>query len=80
MRPAHMANFEENVEEMVETTREVAAVATESGGATRRRRRLVIDAMSDLLDLLVTPQPFACRVRTTTLFSQSLAPIQKVRD
>ena len=37
-----MADFEENVEEMVGTTREAAAVATESGGdktATRPRTR-----------------------------------------
>ena len=36
-----MADFEENIEEMVGTTREAAAVATESGGdetATRPRR------------------------------------------
>ena len=50
-----MADFEENVEEMVGMTREAAAVATESGGdetakrpgmrlavpGTRRRQRLV---------------------------------------
>ena len=38
-----MADFEENVEEMVGTTREAAAMATESGGdetATRPRTRL----------------------------------------
>ena len=29
-----MANFAENVEEMVGTTREAVAVATESGGAS----------------------------------------------
>ena len=37
-----MADVEENVEEMVRTTREAAAVATESGGdetATRPRTR-----------------------------------------
>ena len=39
-RPADMADFEENVEKMVGTTREAAA--TKSGGAaTKRRRRLV---------------------------------------
>ena len=37
-------------------------------------------AMSDLVDLLLTPHPFACRDRTTTLSSQSLASIQNVRD
>ena len=31
LQPADMANFKENVEEMVGTTREAAAVATESG-------------------------------------------------
>ena len=38
-----MADFEENVEEMVGMTREASAVATESGGdetATRPRTRL----------------------------------------
>ena len=33
LRPANMADFEENVVEMVGTTREAAAVATDSAGA-----------------------------------------------
>ena len=44
LQTAHMANFEENVEEMVEMTREAAAVAgrdsgaaTAGGGAAARR-------------------------------------------
>ena len=55
LRNLVMADFEENIEEMVGTAREAAAVATESGGdetatrprtrptvpGTRRRRRLV---------------------------------------
>ena len=56
LRNFAMADLEENVEDMVGTTREAAAVATESGGGeetgdetggpgkrpvTRRRRRLV---------------------------------------
>ena len=32
LRPADMADFEDNFEEMVVTTREAAVVATESGG------------------------------------------------
>ena len=43
-----MAEFEENVEQMVGTTREAAAVATESGGdetATRLRTRPAIPRM-----------------------------------
>ena len=34
---AHMANFEENVEEMVGTTREAAGVASRDGDNRRRR-------------------------------------------
>ena len=43
-----MADFEENVEEMVGTTREEAAVATESGGdemATRPGTRPAVPAV-----------------------------------
>ena len=43
LQTAHMANFEENVEEMVGTTREAAAVASRDGdnrqrGGDNRRR------------------------------------------
>ena len=46
LRTAHMANFQENVEEMVVTTREAVAgrnggAATTGGGAVTRRRRPV---------------------------------------
>ena len=57
----------ENVEEMV-GTREAAAVATESGGAVATESgegwrqpgpTATCAAMSDLVDLLLTPHPFA---------------------
>ena len=74
----------ENIDEMVERTREAAVVATESGGsattgdetaATTGDRRNVRPGQP-----LGDAQPLACRGEMTTLSSQSLAPIQKVRD
>ena len=69
---------DENVEEMVGTTWE--AVAATTGDETAATAGDEMEAMSELVDLLVTPQPFAYRGGTTTLSSQSLAPIVKVTD